>query len=255
MMTYRTMGKTGVRLSSLGFGCMRLPMKDERTVDRDKAIPMLRRAYSLGVNYFDTGKWYCGQDSEKTLGEALKGMDRSKVFVSTKYAFEKPTAADLREKFETSLAAPRSTVRRLLPSLGDLVESFRTEIDLQRRTPERLPGLKERRVSRNICPSRSTLTPRTSRSSWTPGSSRACSASTTSWIGSARRESRTPRPTALAWPSWAPLAGAGSTAPSAAIASMVPGQNVSTPELALRLRAVQPSGHGCAERNVRDGPA
>ncbi|HYW83975.1 MAG TPA: aldo/keto reductase, partial [Spirochaetia bacterium] len=98
MMTYRTMGATGAQLSSLGFGCMRLPMKDEKTVDRDKAIPMLMRGYELGINYFDTGKWYCAQDSERTLGEALRGMDRKKVFVSTKYAQEKPTAADVRQK-------------------------------------------------------------------------------------------------------------------------------------------------------------
>ncbi len=102
-MTYRTMGATGVRLSSLGFGCMRFPMKDATTVDRDKAIPMLQRAYELGVNYFDTGKHYCAGDSERALGEALKGMDRGKVYVSTKYAQEKPTADDLREKFEKSL--------------------------------------------------------------------------------------------------------------------------------------------------------
>jgi len=97
------MGNTGVKLSALGFGCMRLPMKDEKTVDRDAAIPLLHRAYSLGVNYFDTGKWYCAQDSERTLGEALKGMERSRVYVSTKYALETPTAEDLRRKFETSL--------------------------------------------------------------------------------------------------------------------------------------------------------
>ncbi len=103
MMTYRAMGATGARVSSLGYGCMRLPMRDATTVDRDKAIPLLHRAYQLGVNYFDTGKHYCAGDSERTLGEALKGMDRSRVYVSTKYAQEKPTASDLREKFEASL--------------------------------------------------------------------------------------------------------------------------------------------------------
>ena len=45
MMSYRTMGRTGAQLSSLGFGCMRLPMKDASSVDREKAIPMLVRAY------------------------------------------------------------------------------------------------------------------------------------------------------------------------------------------------------------------
>ena len=102
-MKYRPLGRTGCNVSALGFGCMRLPMKDASTVDRDKAIPMLLRAYELGVNYFDTGKWYCGQDSERTLGEALKHMDRSRVYVSTKYAMEEPTGGDLRQKFETSL--------------------------------------------------------------------------------------------------------------------------------------------------------
>jgi hypothetical protein len=101
-MQYRPYGRTGVSVSALGFGCMRLPMTGNR-VDRDLALPMLLRAYELGVNYFDTGKWYCAQDSERTLGEAVKGMDRSKIFLTTKYAQEKPTAADLREKFETSL--------------------------------------------------------------------------------------------------------------------------------------------------------
>jgi uncharacterized protein len=103
MINQRAMGRTGAVVSSLGFGCMRLPMKDASKVDREKAIPMLHRAYELGVNYYDTGKWYCAQDSERTLGEALKGMKRDSVFVSTKYAQGQPTAADLREKFEASL--------------------------------------------------------------------------------------------------------------------------------------------------------
>jgi len=102
-MQYRAFGKTGVTTPALGFGAMRLPMRDKDTVDRERALPLLRRAYELGINYFDTGKWYCGQDSERTLGEALKCMDRSRVYVSTKYAGENPTAADLRAKFETSL--------------------------------------------------------------------------------------------------------------------------------------------------------
>jgi hypothetical protein len=101
-MQYRPFGRTGIQVSALGFGGMRFPMKDGR-VDRDLAIPMLKRGYELGINYFDTGKWYCGQDSERTVGEAVKGMDRSKIYLATKYAQEKPTAADLREKFETSL--------------------------------------------------------------------------------------------------------------------------------------------------------
>jgi len=101
-MQYRPYGRTGVKVSALGFGCMRFPMKKGK-VDRDLAVPMLQRGYERGINYFDTGKWYCSQDSEATLGEAVKGMDRSKIYLSTKYAQAHRTADDLREKFETSL--------------------------------------------------------------------------------------------------------------------------------------------------------
>ncbi len=102
-MQYRAFGRTGCEVSALGFGCMRLPMREDQTVDRDRAIPMLLEAYRHGVNYYDTGKIYCNQDSERTLGEALHHMDRSKVHVSTKYSIEHPTAADLRQKLEACL--------------------------------------------------------------------------------------------------------------------------------------------------------
>jgi uncharacterized protein len=150
MMSYRTMGATGVRLSSLGFGCMRLPMKDERTVDRDKAIPMLMRGYELGVNYFDTGKWYCAQDSEGTLGEALRAMDRRKVFVSTKYAQEKPTAADIRQKFETSLALLGLEYVDFYHLWGISWEFFQTKIDIKGGPLKEFLALKEQGLARHL---------------------------------------------------------------------------------------------------------
>jgi uncharacterized protein len=130
MIGFRTMGKTGVRVSPLGFGCMRLPMRDASTVDRDRAVPMLQRAHALGVNYFDTGKWYCAQDSERTLGEAMKGMRRENLFISTKYAHEKPTAADLREKFEISLRLLDVEYVDFYHLWGISWEFFRTKIDI-----------------------------------------------------------------------------------------------------------------------------
>ena len=42
-MEYRQLGNTGLEVSQLGFGAMRLPMKDER-VDRELAIPMIHKA-------------------------------------------------------------------------------------------------------------------------------------------------------------------------------------------------------------------
>jgi len=84
-MQYRDYGQTG-NISALGFGCMRLPELERDgvwTVDDEKAIPMLRRAAALGVNYFDTGYFYCHHNSEAAVGRALKPI-RDQVMISTK---------------------------------------------------------------------------------------------------------------------------------------------------------------------------
>ncbi|HCE43052.1 MAG TPA: aldo/keto reductase [Lentisphaeria bacterium] len=85
-MIYRKLGRTGLSASILGFGAMRLPMKgegDAQKVDRELAIPMIHRAFNSGVNYIDTAVGYCNSDSQRTVGEALKGW-REKIILSTK---------------------------------------------------------------------------------------------------------------------------------------------------------------------------
>jgi hypothetical protein len=81
-MQYATLGRTNLRVSRLGFGCMRFPMRGEH-VDRDLSTPLLRRAVELGVNYFDSAVGYCNQESQSAIGEALEGM-RDRVILSTK---------------------------------------------------------------------------------------------------------------------------------------------------------------------------
>ncbi|MBI2914481.1 MAG: aldo/keto reductase [Firmicutes bacterium] len=76
-MQYRDFGKTGVRVSALGFGAMRLPQ------DEAEAVRVIRGAFELGVNYIDTAYGYCEGRSEIVVGMALKGW-RDRVYVSTK---------------------------------------------------------------------------------------------------------------------------------------------------------------------------
>ena len=86
-MQYRKFGNTGVNISALGFGCMRLPEVQQEDgswmVDQEKVNEMMQRAYDLGVNYFDTALYYCHHNSEIAIGKALKPF-RDKVYVSTK---------------------------------------------------------------------------------------------------------------------------------------------------------------------------
>jgi len=82
-MQYRQLYKTDISLSALGLGCMRLP-QDNGKIDRPLALKMMRTAAERGVNYFDSGYFYHGGESETVIGEALNEIGHGKVYVATK---------------------------------------------------------------------------------------------------------------------------------------------------------------------------
>ncbi len=90
-MLYRQVGKNGPRVSILGFGCMRLPIKAGKPhlIDEEKAQAMVDYALRHGVNYFDTAYVYHSEVpfragmSEVFLGRAVKAH-RQKVHLATK---------------------------------------------------------------------------------------------------------------------------------------------------------------------------
>ena len=80
-MLYREMGKTGDKVSILGYGCMRFPRKD-RKIDLERTEGQIISAIDQGVNYFDTA--YIYPNSEITLGKILANGYREKVMIATK---------------------------------------------------------------------------------------------------------------------------------------------------------------------------
>ena len=65
-MHYRTLGRTGLKVSQLGFGAMRLPMMpDGESVDTEKSVGLIHRAFEAGVNYIDSAVFYCKADSQR----------------------------------------------------------------------------------------------------------------------------------------------------------------------------------------------
>ncbi len=70
---YRTLGRTGFEVTDISLGTGRL---------NDPGVA--RYAYDCGVNYFDTAEGYGDGVSETTIGQAIKHMDRQKIFINTK---------------------------------------------------------------------------------------------------------------------------------------------------------------------------
>ena len=106
-MKYRKFGNTGVEISTLGFGCMRLKEIEQPdgtfVVDQEHTNEMLTRAYELGVNYFDTALYYCHKNSEIAVGKAVKPF-RDKIYLSTKCPMDPvKSREDFRKTLETSL--------------------------------------------------------------------------------------------------------------------------------------------------------
>jgi hypothetical protein len=83
-MLYRKVPNNEDELSVLGFGCMRLPIKEDGTIDEKRATKQVRYAIDHGVNYIDTAWPYHMGESEPFLGHALADGYREKVKLATK---------------------------------------------------------------------------------------------------------------------------------------------------------------------------
>lgn len=131
-MQYREFGTTGVKLSTLGFGAMRLPTKEvegQTVFDYEESIKIIRRAYDLGVNYFDTAPYYCDGESEIILGQAIKPF-RDKIYLSTKNPIEDASGENWRKRLEASLAKLDTDYIDFYHMWGISLETYEKEINV-----------------------------------------------------------------------------------------------------------------------------
>ncbi|CAO3697128.1 unnamed protein product [Umbelopsis ramanniana] len=88
MIPQREIGKTGVKTSAVGLGCMSLAPGVYGTVDDDNSIQLLNKALEIGCNFWDTADVYGAGHSEKIISKVLKGR-RQEVFLATKFAIDR----------------------------------------------------------------------------------------------------------------------------------------------------------------------
>jgi len=75
----------GEQLPKLGFGCMRLPVNEDKSIDAAQVEAMVRYALDHGVNYFDTAYPYHNGHSELVLGQVLSQYPRESFYLADKY--------------------------------------------------------------------------------------------------------------------------------------------------------------------------
>jgi aryl-alcohol dehydrogenase-like predicted oxidoreductase len=86
-MQKRKLGKSGLEVSALGFGCMGLNFSYGPAADRQEAISLLRSAVERGITFFDTAEVYGPLTNEELVGEALAPF-KGKVGIATKFGFK-----------------------------------------------------------------------------------------------------------------------------------------------------------------------
>jgi aryl-alcohol dehydrogenase-like predicted oxidoreductase len=126
-MQKRNLGKSGLEVSTLGFGCMGLSFGYGPATERQQAITLIRTAFDRGVTFFDTAEAYGPFTNEEVLGEAVAPF-REQVVIATKFGFEggKPTVG-LNSRPENIRAVADAALKRLTTDVIDLFYQHRVD--------------------------------------------------------------------------------------------------------------------------------
>ena len=89
-MKYRKLGKSNLKVSEIGFGAWAIALDwwGGKRIDDQDAMKMLKRAYDLGINFYETADIYGNGKSEKLISQAFKGMNREELVYSTKWGYD-----------------------------------------------------------------------------------------------------------------------------------------------------------------------
>ena len=126
-MKKRTLGKSGLEVSALGFGCMGIDFGYGKVMEKGEAIALLHAAVELGVTFFDTAEAYGPFTNEAVVGEALAPF-RDRVVLATKFGFKEGKAADgVDSRPERIRAVAEASLKRLRTDRLDLFYQHRVD--------------------------------------------------------------------------------------------------------------------------------
>ena len=130
-MQKRTLGKSGLEVSALGFGCMGLSSGYGPPTSREEGIAVIRAAFEGGITFFDTAEVYGPFTNEELVGEALEPV-RDQVVIATKFGFKieggRQVGVDSRPSHIREVA--EASLMRLKTDHIDLLYQHRVDTDV-----------------------------------------------------------------------------------------------------------------------------
>ena len=125
-MRKRQLGKSGLTVSELGFGCMSLSSGYGAPTEKKAAIAVIRAACEGGVTFFDTAEVYGRRANEELVGEALAPF-RDRVAIATKFGFDLDNHPGLNSRPEHIKKVAEASLKRLKTDVIDLFYQHRVD--------------------------------------------------------------------------------------------------------------------------------
>ena len=116
-MQTRTLGKSGLKVSAIGLGCMGMSQSYGVPPDKQAMIALIRTAVESGITFFDTAEIYGAHANEELVGEALEPV-RRQVVIATKFGI----------KYENGQQMQDSRPERIRQSIEGSLKRLRTDV-------------------------------------------------------------------------------------------------------------------------------
>ncbi|MBS1970932.1 MAG: aldo/keto reductase [Bdellovibrionales bacterium] len=125
-MQKRKLGKSGLEVSAIGFGCMGLSFGYAEKLEKADAIKVIQAAYNEGVTFFDTAEVYGPFVNEEVVGEALAPY-KGKVVIATKFGFKHDAWSETDSRPEQIRKVCEASLKRLRVDAIDLFYQHRVD--------------------------------------------------------------------------------------------------------------------------------
>jgi aryl-alcohol dehydrogenase-like predicted oxidoreductase len=126
-MQKRVLGKSGLEVSAIGFGCMGISFGYGQPLEKEAAVSLIRAAFERGVTFFDTAEAYGPFANEELVGDALAPI-RDRVVIATKFGFKNGDShAGMDSRPERIREVAEASLKRLRTDRIDLFYQHRVD--------------------------------------------------------------------------------------------------------------------------------